>query len=191
MSNQWQSLSQLRRQTPSKCSSPLLLLEAIYLVRVPTLMHPPWVYCDFHAISWFYITFFVASLIQNALWMLHVLRKVFWKIHCHQMCREFQFGWQILEDGNCYGHPVTDITIENVVKCSSNVVKTSYWSRKTPKQHTEIQDALGISLVWKTFSMVISVSKNSVPVKCWVPHNLTDQQKNGFCFKSSSSSYVG
>lgn len=51
MSNQRQSLSHLRRQIPSKCSSPVLLLEAIYLVRVPTLMHPPWVYPDFHAIS--------------------------------------------------------------------------------------------------------------------------------------------
>ena len=51
---------------------------------------------------------------------------------------EFQFAWQALEDGNCYGCLVTAIIVEQVVNVKSLI-------KKHPSLTCgEIQDALGI-----------------------------------------------
>ena len=77
-----------------------------------------------------------------------------------------------MEDDNRCGHPVTAITVKNVVKAKSLIKENS---RIT---HEEIQDALGIlsGSVNQILHDHLSVLKRCAR---WGCHNLTEEQKRG------------
>ena len=78
---------------------------------------------------------------------------------------------QTLEDNRC-GHPVTAVTVENVVKAKSLI-------KEDPRIiHEEIQHALGISSgsVNQILRDHLGVSKRCAR---WGPHNVTEGQKRG------------
>lgn len=138
---QWQSLSQLRCQISSKVGGTILLQKAICLVE--------WLLsCDDHESfqSRFSCIEFI-RLIRNNLWPLlpgpYIFgKRVFCKIHHDQICGTENFSLDdMLEENNCYGHPVKDVTVVE------NVVKGKLLIKEIPRiSCEEMQDALGISL---------------------------------------------